>query len=134
LKRPWSKARAPPGLAALLKDPARLRGKKVGLVLCGGNIDPLLLAAIIERGMVRAGRLARVKYQVPATSPARWHVITAVVADAGANIDEVHHQRAFTALSAQNVEMELVLQTRGHEHVREVLDHLRAAGFDAALY
>jgi threonine dehydratase len=55
-------------------------------------------------------------------------------AEAGANIDEVHHQRAFTALSAQNVEIELVLQTRGHEHVREVLDHLRAAGFDAALY
>ena len=49
------------GLAALLKDPARYAGKQVGLVLCGGNIDPLLLAAILERGMVRAGRLARIK-------------------------------------------------------------------------
>ena len=49
------------GLAALLKDPARYAGKRVGLVLCGGNIDPLLLAAIIERGMVRAGRLARIR-------------------------------------------------------------------------
>jgi threonine dehydratase len=59
------------GLAALLKYPERFRGKKVGLVLCGGNIDPLLLAAIIERGMVRAGRLARVR-SARATSPGRW--------------------------------------------------------------
>jgi threonine dehydratase len=66
--------------------------------------------------------------------PGALALITTAVAEAGANIDEVHHQRAFSALSAQNVEIELVLQTRGHEHVREVLDHLRAAGFDAALY
>jgi len=121
------------GLAALLKYPERFRGRKVGLVLCGGNIDPLLLAAIIERGMVRAGRLARVKVG-SRDVPGALALITAAVAEAGANIDEVHHQRAFSALSAQNVEIELVLQTRGHEHVREVLDHLRAAGFDAALY
>jgi threonine dehydratase len=121
------------GLAALLKYPERFRGRKVGLVLCGGNIDPLLLAAIIERGMVRAGRLARVKVG-SRDVPGALALITTAVAEAGANIDEVHHQRAFSALSAQNVEIELVLQTRGHEHVREVLDHLRAAGFDAALY
>ena len=121
------------GLAALLKYPERFRGREVGLVLCGGNIDPLLLAAIIERGMVRAGRLARVKVG-SRDVPGALALITAAVAEAGANIDEVHHQRAFSALSAQNVEIELVLQTRGHEHVREVLDHLRAAGFDAALY
>ena len=121
------------GLAALLKYPERFRDRKVGLELCGGNIDPLLLAAIIERGMVRAGRLARVKVG-SRDVPGALALITAAVAEAGANIDEVHHQRAFSALSAQNVEIELVLQTRGHEHVREVLDHLRAAGFDAALY
>jgi threonine dehydratase len=121
------------GLAALLKYPERFRDRKVGLVLCGGNIDPLLLAAIIERGMVRAGRLARVKVG-SRDVPGALALITAAVAEAGANIDEVHHQRAFSALSAQNVEIELVLQTRGHEHVREVLEHLRAAGFDAALY
>jgi threonine dehydratase len=115
------------GLAALLKYPERFRGRKVGLVLCGGNIDPLLLAAIIERGMVRAGRLARVKVG-SRDVPGALALITTAVAEAGANIDEVHHQRAFSALSAQNVEIELVLQTRGHEHVREVLDHLRAAG------
>lgn len=118
------------GLAALLKYPERFKDKRVGLVLCGGNIDPLLLAAIIERGMVRAGRLARIRVgarDVPGTL-AR---ITATVAEAGANIDEVHHQRAFTTLSAQNVEVELVVQTRGHAHVADVLGVLRSAGFDA---
>ena len=118
------------GLAALLKYPARFAGKKVGLVLCGGNIEPLLLAAIIARGMVRAGRLARIKVGARDV-PGSLAKITATVADAGANIDEVHHQRAFTMLSAQNVEIELVIQTRGRSHVEQVLLALRAAGFDA---
>ncbi len=121
------------GLAALLKDPARYAGRKVGLVLCGGNIDPLLLAAIIERGMVRAGRLARIRVNARDT-PGVLARITAVVAGAGANIDEVHHQRAFSALSAQNVEVELVLQTRNPAHVGEVIAALQGAGFEAASY
>ena len=118
------------GLAALLKDPERFAGKKVGLVLCGGNIDPLLLASIIERGMVRAGRLARIIISVRDV-PGALAKITATVAEAGANIDEVHHQRAFTLLAAQNVEIELVIQTRGKEHIQQVLAALASAGFDA---
>ena len=121
------------GLAALLKDPARYAGRQVGLVLCGGNIDPLLLAAIIERGMVRAGRLARIRVDARDT-PGVLARITALVAEAGANIDEVHHQRAFSTLSAQNVEVELVLQTRNPAHVSEVVGLLQAAGFDARAY
>ena len=119
------------GLAALLKYPERFAGKKVGLVLCGGNIDPLMLAAIIERGMVRAGRLARIRVSVR-DIPGSLAKITAMVADAGANIDEVHHQRAFTTLSVQNVEIELVIQTRGRPHIEEVLAILNAAGFEAS--
>ncbi len=118
------------GLAALLKDPARYAGKRVGLVLCGGNIDPLLLAAIIERGMVRAGRLARIRVGAR-DAPGVLARITAIVAEVGANIDEVHHQRAFSALSVQSVEVELVLQTRNPDHVREVVAALVAAGFEA---
>ena len=118
------------GLAALLKEPARYAGKKVGLVLCGGNIDPLLLASIIERGMVRAGRLARIRVGAR-DAPGVLAQITAIVAEAGANIDEVHHQRAFSALSVQSVEVELVLQTRNPTHVREVVAALVAAGFEA---
>jgi threonine dehydratase len=121
------------GLAALLKDPARFAGKNVGLVLCGGNIDPLLLAAILERGLVRAGRLARIKVNARDT-PGVLARITAVVAEAGANIDEVHHQRAFSMLSVQSVEVELVLQTRNLAHVQEVVAQLTAAGFEAKAY
>jgi len=120
------------GLAALLRYPERFKGKRVGLVLCGGNIDPLLLAAIIERGMVRSGRLARIKVSARDV-PGVLARITATVADAGANIEEVHHQRAFTMLAAQNVEIELVLQTRGKTHIDDVLGRLREAGMEAAL-
>lgn len=80
--------------------------------------------------MVRAGRLARVDVNVR-DIPGLLARITAVVAEAGANIDEVHHQRAFTMLAAQNVEIELVLQTRGREHLAAVLAALRADGFQA---
>ena len=120
------------GLAALVRYPERFKGKKVGLVLSGGNIDPLLLAAIIERGMVRSGRLARIKVSAR-DIPGVLAQITTTVAAAGANIDEVHHQRAFTLLAAQNVEIELVLQTRGKEHVQQVLAQLRSAGMEADL-
>jgi len=120
------------GLAALLKYPERFKGKKVGLVLCGGNIDPLLLAAIIERGMVRAGRLARIRVSAR-DIPGTLAKITATVAEAGANINEVHHQRAFTTLAAQNVEVELVIQTRGPQHIAEVLALLQQAGLQAQL-
>jgi threonine dehydratase len=118
------------GLAALLKYPDQFRGRKVGLVLGGGNIDPLLLAAIIERGMVRAGRLARIRVCARDVPGSLAH-ITAIVSEAGANIDEVHHQRAFTMLTAQNVEVELVIQTRGREHIQAVLDALHAGGFQS---
>ncbi|HEY1226288.1 MAG TPA: threonine ammonia-lyase, partial [Ramlibacter sp.] len=118
------------GLAAMLKEPARFAGRTVGLVLGGGNIDPLLLAAIIERGMVRAGRLARIRVSARDV-PGSLARITATVAEAGANVNEVHHQRAFTMLAAQNVDIELVIQTRGPAHIDAVLQALRASGFQA---
>jgi len=119
-------------LAALLKYPQRFKGRRVGLVLSGGNIDPLLLAAIIERGMVRAGRLARIRVSARDV-PGTLAKITTTVAEAGANIDEVHHQRAFTTLAAQNVEVELVLQTRGPAHIVDVLAQLQQVGLEATL-
>ncbi len=121
------------GLAALLAEPARFAGRRVGLVLCGGNIDPLLLAALIQRGMVRAGRLARIRVGAR-DLPGVLARITAIVGEAGANIEEVHHQRAFSALSAQSVEVELVLQTRNQAHIADVVGRLGASGFDARAY
>ncbi|TSE29204.1 threonine ammonia-lyase [Tepidimonas charontis] len=119
------------GLAAVLRHRPRFAQRKVGLILCGGNIDPLLLAAIIERGMVRAGRLARLVVSTR-DLPGQLARIAQVVAEAGANIDQVQHQRAFTLLAAQNVEIELVLQTRGPQHVQEVMQALQTAGFAVA--
>ena len=100
------------------------------MVLGGGNIDPMLLAAIIERGMVRAGRLARIRV-CARDVPGSLARITAVLGEAGANIDAVSHQRAFTLLAAQNVEIEVVIQTRGRAHIQAVLQALRSAGFEA---
>jgi len=117
-------------LAAVLREPERLRGRKVGLVLCGGNIDPLVLAGIVERGMVRAGRLARVRVEVR-DLPGSLARVTACLADQNANIEEVHHQRAFTHLAVQQAEVDLVLKTRSHEHVREIVAALGRAGFSA---
>jgi threonine dehydratase len=117
-------------LAAVLREPGRFRGRSVGLVLCGGNIDPLVLAAIIERGMVRAGRLARVRVEVR-DLPGSLARVTACLAEQNANIEEVHHQRAFTHLAVQNAEVDLVLKTRSHDHVREVVAALGEAGFAA---
>ena len=113
-----------------MKEPQRFAGRKVGLVLGGGNIDPMLLAAVIQRGMVRAGRLARLRV-CARDVPGSLARITGVVSQAGANIDEVHHQRAFTLLAAQNVEIELVVQTRGRAHVQSLLEALTGAGYEA---
>ena len=117
-------------LAALLRRPDRFRGRKVGLVLGGGNIDPMMLSEIIERGMVRRGRLARVLVELR-DLPGSLAKVTACIAEQNANIEEVHHQRAFTSLAVQNAEVDLVLKTRNSEHVEQVVQALRRAGFTA---
>jgi threonine dehydratase len=116
------------GLAAVLRHPDRFAGRRLGLVLSGGNIDPMLLAAIIDRGMVQSGRLVRLVVGARDV-PGSLAQVTQAVAEAGANVQEVHHQRAFTLLAAQHVEIELVLQTRGPSHVDQVIQALHARGF-----
>ena len=118
------------GLSGLLKYRERFAGKKVGIVLSGGNIDPLTLADIIERGMVRTGRLTRLQVQLR-DLPGALAKVTACLADANANIEEVHHERAFTRSPVQSADVDFVLQTRGHEHIREIIAKLEAAGFKA---
>jgi threonine dehydratase len=123
------------GLAALLhaRETGRsdYRGKRIGLVLSGGNIDPLMLGDLIERGMVRAGRLARIRVDLR-DLPGALARVTTLIADAHANITEVHHQRAFSTLPVQNVEVDFVIQTRGPAHIVEVIERLAAAGFAAS--
>ena len=117
-------------LAALMRHGARFAGKHVGLVLCGGNIDPLVLAGIIQRGMVRSGRLTRLKVELR-DLPGALARITSVIADANANIEEVHHQRAFTNLPVQTAEVEFVLKTRNYAHVEQIVINLGEVGFKA---
>jgi threonine dehydratase len=121
------------GLATVMKFRERFSGRKVGLVLSGGNIDPLTLADIIERGMVRSGRLTRLQVQLR-DLPGSLAAVTRVLAENNANIEEVHHQRAFTRLPVQSAEVDFVLETRGMEHVQQILAALNAAGFRARLH
>jgi threonine dehydratase len=118
-------------LGALLRHRRRFAGKKVGLVISGGNVDPLLLADIIQRGLVRSGRLVRLCVDV-SDLPGSLAQVTACVAAAGANIEEIHHQRAFTDLPPQSAEVELVLQTRDRRHIARVIAALADAGFNAS--
>ncbi len=118
------------GLAALMKHNERFKGRKVGLILCGGNIEPLMLAEIIERGMVKSGRLARLRFDVRDV-PGALANVAMLLGKLGANIDEVQHQRAFTSLSVERAQIEVVVQTRGVAHIEQILSAMRAEGYEA---
>lgn len=120
------------GLAALLKYGDRFAGRKVGLVLSGGNIDPLILASIIKRGLVQTGRMVRLHVAVRDV-PGALAVVTRCLGDAGANIVEVHHQRSFTSLPLQSADVEFILLTRGIGHVNEIIAKLTADGYKSRL-
>lgn len=118
------------GLAALLKHRDRFAGRKVGLILSGGNIEPLVLAEIIERGMVRSGRLARLRLDVRDVPGALADVAT-LLGRLGANIDEIQHQRAFNSLSVERAQIEVVVHTRSVAHIEEIITAMRAQGYRA---
>jgi threonine dehydratase len=118
------------GLAALLAHPARFAGRRVGIVLSGGNLDPLVLAGIIGRGMARSGRLCRLSVALT-DRPGALARITAVIAEAGGNIEEVRHERVFGDVPLTSAEVEFVVRTRGAEHVARLVAALGAAGFAA---
>jgi threonine dehydratase len=120
------------GLAALLRDRARFANAKVGIVLSGGNIDPLMMTDIVGRGMVRGGRLTRLQVELR-DQPGALAKVSAMLAEANANIVEVHHERAFTHLPVQSAVVDFVLQTRGHDHVKQIVSVLDAAGFKPRL-
>jgi threonine dehydratase len=118
------------GLAALLSQPDRFAGKSVGLILCGGNIDPLTLGDIIKRGMVRSGRLVRIQISLR-DRPGALASVSRLIAEQQANIIQVQHHREFTQLAAQNTEVEVVMQTRGWDHVEAILRSLQENSFPA---
>ncbi len=116
------------GVAALLQGRADLGGRKTVALVCGGNIDPVLLARIIERGLVKDGRLVRLRVQAPDT-PGSLHEITGVLARLRANVMDVAHDRAYYGVTLGQTAIEVTFEARGSEHAEEVFAALREAGF-----
>jgi threonine dehydratase len=113
-------------LAAVLADPDRFRGRKLGLVLSGGNIDTRLLSGVLTRQLAREGRLSRLRFDI-VDRPGQLAAVVAVLSNAGANIVEVSHQRIFTDLPAKAVVLEVVIETRDRSHLTSTIEALRAA-------
>ena len=108
------------GLAALLQGRAGLAGKKVAVVVGGGNIDVNLLSRIIERGLVKSGRLVRFRVRIP-DHPGALHRLTGRIADVRANILEVFHNRAFSRVDLGETAVDVTLETRGLPHIEELV-------------
>ena len=120
------------GLAALLEHPRRFAGRRVGIPLCGGNIDSRLLSAVLMRGLVRDGRLVRLRVRMTDVSGSLAKVAT-LIGEAGGNIVEVQHQRVFGTASVKTPEVEFVVETRDREHTRAIAAHLDAHGAHVGL-
>lgn len=116
------------GLAALTSHPSRFHGRRVGLVLCGGNIDSRLLSAVILRGLVRTERLVRLRLGVP-DSPGSLARIAGIIAEQGGNVVDVAHQRAFSKLSVKLADVDFTIETRTAIHADEIASALELAGF-----
>ena len=115
------------GLAALLQHPQRFAGRRVGIVLTGGNIDTRVLAAVLMRGLVRDGRLARLRVSMPDVSGSLAKVAQ-LIGEAGGNIVEVQHQRLFGTASVRTPEVEFLLEARDRAHSDAIVAALQSRG------
>src|SRR5512135_3268317 len=120
------------GLAALLAYPERFAGRTVGVPLSGGNIDTRVLAAVLMRGLVRDGRLARLRVSMPDVSGSLARVAQ-MLGEAGGNIVEVQHQRLFGTASVRTPEVEFLIETRDREHTEAIIGALGARGVRVTL-
>jgi threonine dehydratase len=120
------------GVAALLAHPERFRGRRVGVVVTGGNIDARLLASVLMRGLVREGCLVRLRSELPDV-PGALSRLSGVVGGTGGNIVEVHHQRLFQDASVKRAELDVVIETQNRRHVDAIVAALIEAGFPTQL-
>jgi len=120
------------GLAAVLATPERFRDRRVGIVVTGGNIDSRLLASILMRGLVREGRLVRLRCELPDV-PGALSRLSGVIGKRAGNIVEVHHQRLFHDTSVKRAELDVVVETQNRRHVEVLIGALVAAGFPTQL-
>jgi threonine dehydratase len=115
-------------LAALLAYPERFRGKKCGLILCGGNIDTRLLASVLTRELVRAQRLVSLRI-VGDDRPGLLSTVASVIGSMGANIIEVNHNRLALDVPAKGAEFDITIETRDAQHTQDVMNALRENGY-----
>jgi len=116
------------GLAALIAHPGDFAGRTVGLVLCGGNIDTRLLASVLLRGLVRDGRIVRLRVMI-SDLPGQLSRVSGVIGRAGGNIVEVQHQRLFGSVVAKAAELDVTVETRDRLHASELVKVLENDGF-----
>ena len=119
------------GLAALLAHPERFKGRTVGVVLCGGNIDTRLLANVLLRDLARSGRLARLRIRLQDRPGALFHVAR-IFDQERVNIIEVYHQRVFTTLPAKGLITDIECETRDRAHLDRLIAGLREAGYETS--
>jgi threonine dehydratase len=117
------------GLAALLAHPERFKGKTVGVILCGGNIDTRLLANVLMRDLARSGRLARLRIRLQ-DRPGALYNVARIFDEQSANIIEIYHQRIFTTLPAKGLITDIECETRGPEHLERLIAALRHWGYE----
>ena len=117
-------------LAAVLAHPQRFRGKKIVLMVCGANIDTRLLSSVLTRDMARNGLMAHIGVSI-SDQPGVLAKVSTIFGEAGANIIEVLHKRLFESCAAKEAELDIIAETKGPEHIQEVLARLRGNGFRA---
>jgi len=116
------------GLAALLAEPERFYGRKVVLILCGGNIDTRLLASVLTRSLVREKRITSVRI-IGNDQPGLLARVSTVIGDNGGNIIEVFHNRMALDVPAKGAEFDITIETRDALHTQDIIDALTQAGF-----
>jgi threonine dehydratase len=116
------------GLAALLAEPVRFKGKRIGLILCGGNIDPRILASIMVRELERETRIVSFRLTIP-DQPGVLGLIATRLGAMGANILEVEHRRQLLDVPAKGASLDVMIETRDAAHAREVIAAMAADGY-----
>jgi threonine dehydratase len=117
------------GLAAVMANPEMFRGKNVGIVLCGGNIDTRLLANVLLRDLARSGRLARLQITLQDRPGALFKVMK-LFNDHQVNIIEIYHQRIFTTLPAKGLITDIECEARDADQLQRLIDDLRGSGYN----
>jgi threonine dehydratase len=119
------------GLAAMLSKPEKFKGRKVGLILCGGNIDPRILASVMVRELEREDRIVSFRLTIP-DRPGVLGQIATRLGELGANILAVDHRRLFLDVPAKGAKLDVTVETRDQRHAQSVFQALQVEGYEPA--